>query len=90
MRAHKVWNEMNGIGYLVYKGIIDVESVYDYGGGRPTYMYRKYKQIFEETQRLNDSNRFVWWGYLYDEMRKISDKRGDSFFGINQQEPSNP
>jgi hypothetical protein len=27
-----------------------------------------------------------WWEYLYDEMRKLSDKRGDSFFGIKLEE----
>jgi hypothetical protein len=45
-RINTVWNEMNGIGYLVYKGIINLEDVYDFGGGRPTWMYKKYKPIF--------------------------------------------
>jgi len=81
-----VWNEMNGIGYLVYRGVIDLESVYDYGGGRPTAMYRKYKPIFEERARRRGRNRFVWWDYLYDEMRKLSDKKGDNFFGIKPEE----
>jgi hypothetical protein len=84
-----VWNEMNGIGYLVYKGIIDIESVYDYGGGRPTHMYRKFKPYFDESQRRNGFNRFMWWEYLYSEMRKISDKRGDTFFGIKLLEQEN-
>lgn len=81
-----VFNEMNGIGYLVYRGVIDIESVYDYGGGRPTWMYRKYKPIFEENARRSGHNRFVWWDYLYDEMRKLSDKKGDTFFGIKLEE----
>ena len=82
---NKVWNEMNGIGYLVHQGVMNIESVYDYGGGRPTWMYRKYKPIIEE-QRLKNSYRFVWWDYLYEEMRKLSDERGDSFFGIKLEE----
>ena len=81
-----VFNEMNGIGYLVYRGVIDIESVYDYGGGRPTWMYRKYKPIFEELVRRSGHNRFVWWDYLYEEMRKLSDKKGDTFFGIKLEE----
>jgi hypothetical protein len=81
-----VFNEMNGIGYLVYRGVIDIESVYDYGGGRPTWMYRKYKPIFEELVRRSGHNRFVWWDYLYDEMRKLSDKKGDTFFGLKLEE----
>ncbi len=30
--------------------------------------------------------RVEWWEYLYDEMRKLSDKRGDTFFGIKLEE----
>jgi len=85
-RINTVWNEMNGIAYLVYKGIIDIESVYDYGGGRPVALYRKYEPIFDELERRRGWNRFEWLEYLYDEMRKHSDKKGDTFFGIKLRE----
>ena len=83
---NKVWNEMNGIGYLVYKGVIDVESVYDYGGGRPIGTYRKYKPYFDESSRRHGYNRMKWLEYLYDEMRKLSEERGDNFWGNNLEE----
>ena len=73
---------MNGIGYLVYKGVIDVESVYDYGGGRPIGTYRKFKSSFEESKTRRGYDRMKWLKYLYDEMRKLSEKRGDNFLGL--------
>ncbi len=84
-----VWNEMNGIGYLVKRGVIDIESVYDFGGGRPSYMYRKYKPVFDEMRKRGNWNRFEAWDYLYGEMRRLSDERGDTFLGIKSREKSN-
>ena len=74
-----VWNKMNGLGYMVKEGVIDVETVYDHSGGRILWMWDKFQPIIViDRENLSAHYLFKWWEYLAGELRKEAKKRGQA------------
>jgi hypothetical protein len=73
-----VWNKMNGLGYMVKEGVIDVETVYDTGAGRIVWMWEKFEPVISiDRANLSAGYLFKWWEYLAGELRREADKRGE-------------
>ncbi|MES0325300.1 MAG: hypothetical protein ABUK18_05405 [Candidatus Bathyarchaeia archaeon] len=73
-----VWSKMNGLGYMVKEGAIDIESVYDHSAGRIMWMWDKFGSIIiRDREILSAGYLFKWWEYLAGEIRKEADKRAE-------------
>ena len=73
-----VWSKMNGLGYMVKEGAIDIETVYDHGAGRIVWMWDKFKDIIsKQREELSAGYMFKWWEYLAGELRKEAERRGE-------------
>ena len=73
-----VWNKMNGLGYMVKEGVIDVETVYDHSAGRIVWMWMKFESVILEIRKENTIGYlFKWWEYLIGELLKEAEKRGE-------------
>ena len=71
-------NKLEGLGVLVKRGLIDVNLLYDLQYGSIILMWEKYKPIIKETrQQVNAPHLYKDIEYLYDEMLRIRDERGD-------------
>ena len=74
-----VQSKLNGFGYMVKEGAIDIETVYDHSAGRVVWMWQKYKPIiYSDRKRLGASYIFKWWEYLAEELLKEAERRGDT------------
>lgn len=77
-KRYRVWAFLDGLGYLLHKGLIDLESCYHLlNGNASIYMWTKYRLIIEE-QRIRDNNpeEWMWFEYLNDEIIKLRKKKG--------------
>ena len=64
-----VQSKLNGLGYMVKEGAIDIETVYDHSAGRVVWMWEKYKPIFYEWRiRTNRPKDFIEGEYLYEKV----------------------
>jgi hypothetical protein len=72
-----VWNKMNGLGYMVKEGAIDVETVYDHSGGRIIWLWIKFEPIIIIIRKHSASYTLKWWEYLVEELGKVAKNRGD-------------
>jgi hypothetical protein len=80
-----VWNKMNGLGYMVKEGAIDVETVYDHSGGRIIWLWIKFEPIIMIIRKHSASYTLKWWEYLVDELGKVAKDRGDELTVIPQE-----
>ncbi|UCD44677.1 MAG: hypothetical protein JSV27_11275 [Candidatus Bathyarchaeota archaeon] len=69
-----VWRKMNGLGYLVKEGAVDVETVYEHAGGRIIWMWMKFEPIVQEIQK-NFPYIGKWWEYLAKELQVVQRRR---------------
>ena len=77
-RRFSVWSKMNGLGYMVKEGAIDIETVYDHGAGRILWMWTKFEDIIRNIrEELSAGYMFKWWEYLADDLRNEADTRGE-------------
>jgi hypothetical protein len=76
-----VMNNMNGLGYLLNEGAIDVETVYDHSGGRIIWLWIKFEPIILEFRKVTPYA-MKWWEYLVDKLMVEMKKRGDDFTTI--------
>jgi len=51
-KRRRMWQIMHRNGLLVRDGLIDVRALVDYTSGGSLYMWRKFKDIIEESRRL--------------------------------------
>ena len=73
-----VWSKMNGLGYMVKEGAIDIETVYDHSAGRIVWMWTKFEDVIrEQREELSAGYLFKWWEYLAGELMKEAEKRGE-------------
>jgi len=73
-----VWSKLNGLGYMVKEGAVDVESVYDHSASRVIWMWQKFESIIRaDRERLGSGYLFKWWEYLAGELVKEAEKRGE-------------
>jgi hypothetical protein len=80
-----VWNKMNGLGYLVKEGAIDVETVYDHSGGRIIWLWIKFEAVIMIIRKHSASYTLKWWEYLVEELNKVAKNRGDELSVIPQE-----
>ena len=71
-------NRLEGLGVLVKRGLIDVNLLYDLQYGSIILMWEKFQPIINERRRrINAPHLYKDVEYLYDEMIRIRDERGD-------------
>jgi len=70
--------KMNSIGWLVKSGLIDKEWLYELYGWYIVWIFKKVEPILLEQERRYNPNIFRWYRYLYDEMLRISEQKGES------------
>jgi hypothetical protein len=64
-------NYFEGIGILVYRKLVDPEIVHDFWGDIILSTWEKVKPIIADMRKdSGDTNMFVFWEHLYDEMKK--------------------
>ena len=73
---------MNGLGYMVKEGAIDVDAVYDHSGGRLIWLWMKYKPIIMVVREHNAPYAMKWWEYLVGELEKVAAQRGEDLSKI--------
>jgi len=73
-----VWSKMNGLGYMVKEGAIDINTVYDHSAGRIIWMWKKFESVIvRQREELSAGYLFKWWEYLAGELVKEAEKRGE-------------
>ena len=72
----------DGIGFMVQRGIFDLDDVYDYGGDGVVMLWKKFQPIIFELRKVGNPKQWEWWEYLVGEMEHISDARGDNLYGL--------
>jgi hypothetical protein len=64
-------NYFEGIGILVSKKLVDADIVYNFWGDIIQSSWEKIKPLVADMRKdSGDCNMFVFWEYLYDEMKK--------------------
>jgi hypothetical protein len=64
-------NYFEGIGILVSKKLVDADIVYNFWGDIIQSSWEKIKPLIADMRKdSGDANMFVFWEYLYDEMKK--------------------
>ena len=78
VKRTKMWNFMDGIGYLVKQNLIDMESVYHLMQGTYTITsWQTWGPIIEKTREMSDNPDYmIWFEYLAKEMSKMRESRG--------------
>jgi len=78
IKRYKLWGFMDGIGYHLHQGLIDIDSVYHLTQALGANMqWRKWKSVIEEhRRRYNNPDWWIWFEYLNDEITKMRVKRG--------------
>ena len=67
----RMWLQMNINGLLIRDGLNDTRAYVDYIGFGPLYMWRKFKDIIEETRRrYGDPLLYIGFEYLAGELEK--------------------
>jgi hypothetical protein len=72
-----VWGYWNGLGYLLHRGVIDADTVFEMAGNWAIGNWHKFEPIihgFRERDGRPESWR--WFEYLADEMKKVREQRG--------------
>jgi hypothetical protein len=64
-------NYFEGIGILVSKKLVEADIVYDFWGDIIQSLWEKIKPLITDMRKdSGDQNMFMFWEYLYDEMKK--------------------
>ena len=74
------WYFWEGMGLLLKKGLVDREMIYHLlGGGFGVLMnWDKFGPIIKEMRaQMGQSDLFLWFEYLADEMRKMTEEKGN-------------
>ena len=82
------WQRYNQFGHQIKIGAFDISQFYDAGTDGFALMWKKYEPIIFEMRRRVPSTPLIFgqWEYLYNEMKKESDRRGDDFFGLKNKD----
>ena len=72
-----VWSYWNGLGYLLSRGVIDSDTMYDMMGNACIGSWIKFEPIIQGFREHDGRpETWRWFEYLADEMKKVRDKRG--------------
>jgi hypothetical protein len=63
---------------MLHQGITDVETIYNLLGGLNLLLFwEKFRSIvLQQRENYRESDYFVWWEYLIEEVRKFRVKQG--------------
>ncbi len=76
-KRRRMWQIMHVTGLLVRDGLIDVRAIVEYTSGGALYMWRKFKDIIEESRRLYDRPEYlIGLEYLAGEVEKYRISQG--------------
>ena len=65
------FNSYKSLGYFLYKGDIDIESIFHLTGDGALILWNKFKPIiYEQRKQQNDPKLLYWFEYLCDELVK--------------------
>ena len=77
VKRFKMWNFMDGIGYLLKQNLIDMESAYHLMQGTYVIMsWFKWGPVIEKQREEMGPDYMIWFEYLADEMSKMRERRG--------------
>ena len=78
VKRYKLWITFDELGYLVKKGYIDLDSVYDmYQTVGPIGHWFKWKPIILEQRKRNQNPKWMqWFEYLAEETLKLRQRDG--------------
>jgi hypothetical protein len=73
-----IWGIYNRMGFEVYRGSIDIGTVYDLMGYQGLWFFwHKFKPIiYWDRERYGSPDNFQWFEYLYNEMKNERIRRG--------------
>ena len=72
-----VWNSYDSLGYILSRGVIDSDTVFDMFGNACINIWIKFEPIirgFREKDGLLET--WKWFEYLAEEMKKVREQRG--------------
>jgi len=78
-KRFRLWEYLDGVGYLLHENLIERESVYYMSQGQGAPMqWKKWQPIIEENyrKRYNNPDWWKWFEYLASEISKERIKRG--------------
>ena len=77
-KRFSLWYYFDGLGYLLYRGMIDADTVFDMIGSGSISHWNRYEPIIrgfrERDGRPGEAWR--WFEYLANEMKKVREQRG--------------
>jgi hypothetical protein len=72
-----VWEYWNGLGYILFRGVIDSETTFDMFGNGVIGHWTKFEPIIRGfRERDGRPETWKWFEYLADEMKKVRERRG--------------
>jgi hypothetical protein len=78
-KRFEVFEFLEGLGYLLHQGLIDIESVYFLMQIGTELQWQKWKPIiYEERKRLDNPDWWIWFEHLANATVKFREKRGIS------------
>ena len=70
------WKYWGGLGYLLSRGVIDPDTVFEMGGDISINMWGHFESIIKDfRKRDNNPGLWRWFEYLVNEMKKVRDER---------------
>jgi hypothetical protein len=71
------WGHFQEVGYMLYKGLVDVEMVYNILGGNSLIMWKKFRPIILEQRKwFEDPSWYKYFEYFAEEIMKYRVKQG--------------
>ena len=70
-KRNHIWEEHDGIGFLLHKGLIDIDMLNQLCGSPTILMWEKWEPIIREYRKMGryyTPNAYGWWEYLYNQI----------------------
>ncbi|MCX6655123.1 MAG: hypothetical protein NTY03_08385 [Candidatus Bathyarchaeota archaeon] len=75
-----VWLTFNKLGYMLSKGLVDAEDIYEMGGMNCIMCWAKWEAIIRESRRrYNGADYLSYFEYLASEMNKMKLRKAPSY-----------
>jgi len=80
-KRYQVWSFLDGIGYLLHQGLIDLDASYHLMHGISTMlMWNKWEPVINQSRnRDNNPEEWKWFEYLNDEIIKLRKRKDLSY-----------
>ena len=81
-KRYAAMGKLNGLGYLVKEGAIDLGTVYDHSSPIVIWLWVKFEPIIKELRKMSTPDMLNWWEYLVDKLMIEMKERGDTLTSI--------